>query len=309
MAKRIYLQSAIIWAILISLITAGTPIFLYFAYSNKLGAITITGKSWTEYCIATSWNEEGICEAYINFTANEDTFWYPVDYDSWGRSTPYNFDPAVKEWKLERKWGNGWREIPLTKPCTGTWCGLSNSNDKRLFSVAWRKGKTYETRIRAIKGNSTDNIYWSLGDFDPIWYGINVLTIEKCNTNQEIVDIEILRKCSDKINIDLIDNITKTNITIIHISNYSCVTGYFKDYRNQTICKDIGHQVEDTKIYWGKLGYKCNLENLVLSCDSVYDGNGNGICTSGESCIEINIKDLSKKERLDTKSLKKIKYE
>ena len=121
MAKKVYLQSTIKWAITVGLLLVGSPTFLYFAYSNEIGAITITSKSWTDFCNATSWSSKDvICESYFNFTANEDTFWYPVNYDPYGRSTPYNFDPAVKEWKLERRWGSGWREIPLTTPCTGT---------------------------------------------------------------------------------------------------------------------------------------------------------------------------------------------
>src|SRR3990167_504148 len=100
MAKKVYLITA-----MLAFFITGTPVFLYFAYSNEIGAITITGKSWTDFCTATEWNQEKICYAYINFTANNDTFWYPTNYDPYGRSTPYGFDPAVKEWKFERKWG------------------------------------------------------------------------------------------------------------------------------------------------------------------------------------------------------------
>ena len=65
-------------------------------------------------------------------------------HDPWGRDTPFNFDPNVKEWKLQRSWGKGWRDIPLNKSCTGTWCGLSNADDERKFSVAFREGKDYQ---------------------------------------------------------------------------------------------------------------------------------------------------------------------
>ncbi len=174
MAKRIYQQTAIKWALVIGLII-GSPVFLYFAYSNDIGSITITNKNWTDFCNATSWDNpaDAPCETYIDFCVNEDTFWYPVDYDPYGRSTPYGFDPNVKDWKIYRSWGKGWREIPLTIPCTGTWCG-GKRNIPALYSVAWRKDKCYSTKILAIKNNPDDDIFWSFGDFDPYWYGYNV---------------------------------------------------------------------------------------------------------------------------------------
>ena len=180
MAKRIYLITAML------MVFAGLPIFTYFSYSNEIGAIDITGKSWTSFCNATSWDNPAdvYCESYFNFTAKEDVFWYPVDYDPYGRSTPYNFDPAIKDWKLERSWGRGWREIPLTKPCTGTWCGAKRDG-ATAYSVAWREGKDYKVRIRAIKYNSRDNILWSFGLDDPIWFGFNIETIYDCFISEQ----------------------------------------------------------------------------------------------------------------------------
>ena len=84
---------------------------------------------------------EDPCYAYMNFTANEDIFLYPTGYDPWVRYTTFEFDPNVKSWELQRSWGSGWRTIPLDKSCTGTWCGLSNSEDTRVFSVAFREGR------------------------------------------------------------------------------------------------------------------------------------------------------------------------
>ena len=62
-------------------------------------------------------------------------------------------------------------------------------------------------------------------------------------------------------------------------------------------------------INYSKYNFKCNQNGSILECDSCYDGNCNGVCTSGESCIKIDIKDFSIKSRLDTKSMKVIEIE
>lgn len=49
-------------------------------------------------------------------------------------------------------------------------------------------------------------------------------------------------------------------------------------------------------------GYNCSVTDngkVYLTCDSIYDGNGDGICTSGESCIQFGIVGtyITRKER------------
>lgn len=308
MAKRIYLQSAIAWAISIGLIITGTPVFLYFIYSNEIGAITITSKSWTSFCNATSWTEIEICEAYFNFTANEDVFWYPTDYDPYGRDTPYNFDPSVKEWVFERKWGDGWRKIDLTKPCTGTWCGGKKDRSMNVYSVAWRNNKSYETRIRAIKQNKNDNIVWSFGD-EPIWYGIKVTYEQECYKNKEIKEgrQEIVQqlnstqtKCKDEpLNLTCSEDIVQ--------SNYSSYSSY-NEVINTTLCKDVAAELDGEygKVKFDYGNYNCKLDKFNFICDNKDDGNGDGICDSGESCINISIVNLRYISKLDVKSFKEI---
>ena len=171
----------------------GVPVLNYFAYSNQIGAIDILEKDWTDFCNATSWNNPAdiICSFNNSFIANNDTFWYPIGYDLFGRTPPASFEPSVKDWKLERTWGNGWTEIDMTKPCNSTRCGKGKL--PVLYSIVWRKGKTYETRVLAIKNNPEDAIYWTFGKDDPIWFGVDVQLLKSCN--QLINNISIKGTC------------------------------------------------------------------------------------------------------------------
>jgi len=171
---RIYSESIKKWAISAGL--GGVSLIgLYFLYLSMIGAITITGYSGDSVCAGTL---ESPCYAYINFTANEDIFIYPTDYDPWGRNTPFEFDPSIKDWKLQRSWGTGWRTLPLNQSCTGTWCGLSSSTDTRKFSVAFRKGKDYQIRIVAYKNTPADAVKWgAFGEIDPVWIGVVNVTL------------------------------------------------------------------------------------------------------------------------------------
>ncbi len=177
MAKRIYTETVKKWAKGTG-ISGVSLIGLIFMYLVAIGAISNVSYSGDMICAGTI---EDPCYAYINFTANEDIFIYPTNYDPWGRDTLFNFNPNVKSWRLERSWGKGWRNIPMNKTCTGTWCGLSNSKDERKFSIAFREDRDYQIRIVALKDSPIDTIKWGafsgVDEIDPFWYGINTANI------------------------------------------------------------------------------------------------------------------------------------
>jgi len=194
MAKRIYSQTIIKWLLGLGL-TGGTLIGSIFYYLALTGAITVNGFSGDSVCGATDWNQADICYAYINFTANEDIFLYQTGYDPWGRNETFSFEPNIKDWKLQRSWGSGWRNIPLDKSCTGTWCGLSNKDDTRKFSIAFRKGRSYEIRLAAIKYDGWEDIKWGAFDglVDPVWIGDdkkNPKYKEVCKPNSRDVTVD-----------------------------------------------------------------------------------------------------------------------
>lgn len=172
MVKRVYTETVKKWLIGAG-ITAGTLISGLFIYLMAMGVITITGYSGDVICAGTI---EDPCYAYVNLTAEEDVFIYPVGYDPWGRDTIMQFDPAVKSWKLQRSWGKGWRDIPLNETCTGTWCGAPNNLGVK-YSYVLREGRDYQFRIVGYKNSPYEDIKWSV-DYenkeylDPTWKGI-----------------------------------------------------------------------------------------------------------------------------------------
>jgi len=177
MAKRIYWETVKKTA-LVSGLAVGIPTFaLIFYYLVLLDSITITGHSGDQVCRG---DLDDPCLAFINFTANEDIFLYPLGYDPYGRNTPFSTDKAIKEWHIYRSWGRGWREINLHKSCTSTWCGAPPNSPNNKYAFAFRKGKNYTIKIVAYKYNRADTIKWGFGDLDPVWYGIvaNEIKIE-----------------------------------------------------------------------------------------------------------------------------------
>lgn len=169
MAKKVYWESVKKWAISTG-ISAGIAGFaLLFIYISMIGAIEITGYSDDTICAGTI---EDPCIAYVNFTAKEDIFLYPMDYDPYGRDTPFYTDVGLKEWHMYRSWGTGWREIDLTTNCKGTWCGAPSSTANTKYSFAFRKDRDYQIKIVAYKEDSEITIKWGFADIDPFWYGV-----------------------------------------------------------------------------------------------------------------------------------------
>lgn len=176
MAKRVYFESVKKWLV-VGGVSGGTAITALFLFLLASGSITDFSYSGDMVCAGT---EKNPCYAYINFTATEDIFIYPMGHDPWGRETPFEFDPNVKSWKLQRSWGDGWRDIPLNQSCTGTWCGLSNADDDRKFSIAFREGREYQVRIVALKHDPQETIKWSAFEvIDPTWEAVTKESVFK----------------------------------------------------------------------------------------------------------------------------------
>lgn len=178
---RIYSESLKKWGKGIGLVgVVGGMFTLLFMFLSSSGLITVISHSGDVACAGTELNP---CYAEITFKANEDIYVYALGYDPWGRNETFQFNPAVKEWKLQRSWGGGWRDYDLENPCTGTWCGASSSNSNVQYSLVWRKGREYTIRIVALKNNPSDKIKWSVfeGNIDPFWLPLSKLQVEVFN--------------------------------------------------------------------------------------------------------------------------------
>ena len=167
MAKRIYWETIKKWALRVGVPGGVMGFAILFMYLNSLGVIDVTSYSGDSICAGT---ESDPCEAYINFTAKEDIFIYPMDYDPWGRNTPFETDKELESWKMYRSWGKGWREIKLNETCTGTWCGAPNNKGVK-YSFVFREGRDYQIKIVAYKSNPNQVIKWGFGPVDPTFFG------------------------------------------------------------------------------------------------------------------------------------------
>jgi len=178
MARRIYAETVKHWAVRAG-IPATSIIVLYIVYLNAINAIIITGHSGDMVCAGT---EKDPCYAYINFTVknyplrDDSIYIYPIGYDPYGRNTPFSVDKELKDWKIYRSWGKGWREIKLNETCKGTWCG-GKPNTRNKFSFVFREGRNYTIKIVGYKRNPKETIKWSFWNLDPVWKGINKETI------------------------------------------------------------------------------------------------------------------------------------
>jgi len=155
---RIYSETVKKWAVTAGFTGFGI-VFLTLMYLQAMGGIEVTGYSGDVVCAGTEANP---CYAYVNFTATKDIYIYPMDYDPWGRNTPFNFSSGLKDWKLQRSWGSGWRTIDLNS----TW----NKNTK--YAVKFTAGQSYELRIIGYKHNPFEDIKWGFGPIDPTWKGV-----------------------------------------------------------------------------------------------------------------------------------------
>lgn len=171
--KRVYESTLKKFAIGAGISSAITIPFLLLIYLQSIGAINVTGYSGDEVCAGTLRDP---CYIYVNFTALEDIYIYPMT-DSDQGNTMLDFKPRVKDWKMERSWGSGWRIINLTKPCKDTTCGAPKAGSNVAYVYKFKKGQDYKLRITVLKENINETIKWSFGKenkggVDPLLVGV-----------------------------------------------------------------------------------------------------------------------------------------
>jgi len=235
------------------------------------------------------------CQVFWNITSINYTYYFRNK-----EGIKLDFTPEVKGYEMfvkDGRYKSGWKVLD------------------KSGNFTYKKGVKYQFMAFIFK-EINQTIKWTITaadvSKDPVLFGININAIQDCQTTTKIIT----------------QNIEKTKILLLNTTfckdfpiNKSCVSvntknqtvpyiaGSYDYFQNTTICENVGLNVNNKIINYTKFGWKCSLNENILECDSMYDGNSNGKCTSGESCTKIDIRDLSLQERLDTSSLKHLKIE
>ena len=244
------------------------PIIAIFWYLFAVGAIDITGYSHTENCAGM---EGDYCYLYMNFTAYKNIY---IQKDSqWVNTTP-----PVKSIKLQRSWGSSWRTIDLNK----TW-------SKRVkYAVKFSTGRSYQIRFVAEKYHPRDVINWSI---NPVGIWDVPLATETCDTK---VIYEKVNSIDKYINITICPKANKTH-PIPNCYNQTYFNGSIDIFDNVSKCIKGTEKIEyiNSTLYTGDLNIDCTITNTSIICDDSIggDGNGDGICQSGETCYSYDLTD------------------
>jgi len=219
--------------------------------------VMLTGVS-VEFTGDTYCYEE--CISYVNVTS---TYWricFSEDFEL------VQTDPDVPVDVYVPTYGKKWRLFDVSKDCI---------ERKNKYNVLPNRFK--------IVGHKqpTDTIKWSVDrfDVDPKWIGIGVDKQDKIISNCT----DVLQGAESSTSIREDGKYPNGTIKIVKIITYTPVYKCIKQkdvniaYANGTV-ERVGFD-----------GFHCVYRDPMITCDSCYDGNCDGTCTSGESCIEIDI--------------------
>ncbi len=241
----------------------GVPILIgIIALIVTLGAGEVTDYYYTEFCEGSI---EDPCIVILNMTMEETVFVYPFEDNKYILGT----NDSLEDLHMYRSWGNGWREIPLDRTCTGTWCGGLSRQDVK-YSFAFREGRNYTIKFEGFKTDPLQEVAWS---FNPkgVWRAKKPkLNMLNC-ANQELV-----------------------NTTYVKTPYNFSFNGTSEIWFNKTKVETpyVGCVV-DGNIYLDKVkinpeGYVCSIYmNDTLECDKFGDSNADGKCNmnGGETCL------------------------
>ena len=157
-----------------------------------------------------------------------------------------------------------------------------------------------------------ESFYFKDINIDPTWFGILINDLKSCyNESYE-----------EKITTYDTENILMyENSCVDSPLNLSCSKKAVGSYENKInikqnivtkskeICNIIGMEIDGKKINWAKSDFNCIRNNFIVTCDSRIDGNANSECTSGESCITFDIRDLKFNKDLFHDKLDKLRIE
>lgn len=244
------------------------------------------------------------CEVPYNITLID----LPYFYIRNSQSIELDFSPDVKDfysckkdgrmkasWRNDRKLapcGIGWREFDWKTPLTS----------KYKYINKFYKNKKQEFKLVVFKFHPTDEIKWggkiTGEEFDPIFYGIEGISIEEIQDCKTTSENKVKRKrgiCTKIILVGTLDE-NNTNQTSEKEIEYDCFKGTYIDIINTTICKTLAFKIDDKLINFNEVNWQCKRNEYKITCDSQHQSNLDGICQSGERCVIFDIRDLSRKE-------------
>ena len=131
---------------------------------------------------------------------------------------------------------------------------------------------------------------------DPVWW-----------ISGEPLVYDLGQECEQELTYDICSYLDYINSTYIHYNNETNkeeIKSATKEVKisyecNPSLvninCKDVSIDVDGKIIEWQKIGWFCNLNDNILTCDAPHQSNKDGICQSGERCVTFDIADLSKR--------------
>jgi hypothetical protein len=140
-----------------------------------------------------------------------------------------------------------------------------------VYSVSTMVQVTDDIRLEDVKDCTTN--YWN--ETEHI-YG----NCESTVTERICEDTTTNTSCSTQERTIVSECIKETKIT--EKSKETCVDKELRIAVNKAL-KDENYRLNYEG--WGKCSYSAIDETLMVICDSEFDGNGDGICQQGESCI------------------------
>lgn len=150
-------------------------------------------------------------------------------------------------------------------------------------------------------------------NIDPVWFGLNIEILSKCETTKQIIteqiyDTEIIFNRNTTLCSDFPKNKTCKIISLGNSTNRFSI-GSYNVFINTTTCKDTGFKIKEKIIDYDKFNGKCTRNDCIISCDYFQGGNKNGICESGENCWKYDLCTKTEYSRKDTSSLREVEYE
>lgn len=255
-------------------ISGSTGVVALFAY-----LLLLTGVSETHTGDITCGS---VCESYVNITS---TYWRICFED-------FNFittDSNITTELYVPTYGYAWRLFNPEKDCIER--GLNK------FKIVG-----YKDYWQTIKWTFDMKV-----NIDPIWNAVEpkVEQVQDCkNISYDVIEY-IYGECSEErynysdcLKYTLNKSSKAKMCTEYGVYNYvySCETGKYIVEKTRKVCTDIeSYKITTNNEYicdyndWGT----CTNNNGLIVCDSKYDGNNDGVCQSGESCITINASTMS----------------